>query len=803
MSSQSYRRKRKVGAFLAGLFPVRAFPGRGGAGCAEACRHLRRWLAGLLAALALAAGLAGVSAGGALAQEYRFVRISVEGNDNLDDASVLSHTGIAPGQGLSAAELNAAFQRLMATGLFETVELLPRGNRLVIRVKEYPVIGRVNVEGNARLSDEQALALIRSRPRQAFNPATVEQDAAALLEAYRDQGRLSTSVTPRIIHRPNNRVDVVFEVSEGRVVEIERLSFVGNRAFSDRRLRRVLETRQAGALRALIRKDIFVEERIALDKVLLRDFYQARGYADFQVLNVSSEFSRERNAFFVTFTLREGQQFRFGEVTVSSEVEGLDATGFERLARIRSGQVYSPQAVDAAIERMERQALRLGHNLVRVDPRISRNPRSLSLDVEFVLVEGPRIIVERIDISGNATTLDRVIRRQFRLVEGDPFNPREIREAAARINALGLFSEARVRARQGRSEDRVIVDVEVEESKTGSLSFGAAYNFTTGLGFTASFQERNFMGRGQTLNFDLRFGLDNANGGVTFIEPAFLGRDLSFRFDGEYRQTEFDYTRYDTEKLLLRPAFTFPLGENSSLGLRYTLSRERIFNVAAGSSPILLAEEAAGASTASALGYSFSYDTRNRGLNPNAGVLLRFGQDFAGLGGDARWIKTTATLGAETRILNEEVTLRVTLEGGALDSLGGVSTLNDRFFLTSARMRGFAPAGVGPRDLTVANRDALGGNYFAVARFETEFPLGIPEELGITGGLFFDIGSLWGLDNTNGGLVDDSMQLRSSAGFSLFWKTPIGPLRFNFSRVLQRQPYDQEQNFDLTISTTF
>ncbi len=738
------------------------------------------------------------------AQSYRFSSFAVEGNSNLDDASVLSFAGLKPGQTVSAAELNDAYQLVLATGLFETVEFIPQGGRLVIRVVEYPIINRVNVEGNSRISDEKAAELIRSKPRQAFSPTVVEQDAAALTQAYRDQGRLSATVTPRIIKRRNNGVDVVFEVQEGRTVEVERLTFVGNRAFSDRRLRRVLQTKQAGSLRALVRSDTFVEDRIEFDKVLLRDFYRARGYVDFQTLNVSSEFSRERNAFFVTFNVREGQQFRFGKVSTVSEVPEADAAEFERLARrIRAGRVYSPQVVDDVIARMEKLALRKGLNLVRVDPRVTRNDRDLTLDIEFALVKGPRIFVERIDISGNATTLDRVIRRQFKIVERDPFNPREIREAAARINALGLFASSDVRAREGSRPDLVVIDVEVEERKTGTLAFGAAYNFTTGLGFTANFKETNFMGRGQTLNFDLTLGLDNANGGVTFIEPAFLGRDLMFRFDGEYRQTEFDYTNYDTQRILFRPSFTFPVGENTRLGVRYTLARNRIFNVSPGSSPILMAEEAAGAVDTSAIGYTFAYDTRRSGLNPNAGILLRFGQDYAGLGGNNNYLKTTATLGAETKAFNEAVTFRVTLEGGALDALGGVSNLNDRFFLTSANMRGFAPAGVGPRDLSVANRDALGGNYFAVARFETEFPLGLPEELGITGGLFYDIGSVWGLDNTNGGVVDDAMYLRSSIGLSLFWKTPVGPLRFNFSRVLQRESYDIEQGFDLTISTTF
>ncbi|MGR3342430.1 MAG: outer membrane protein assembly factor BamA, partial [Paracoccaceae bacterium] len=744
--------------------------------------------------------------GAAQAQTYQFSSFQVAGNDRVETSTILTYAGISPGVSISAAKLNEAYQQVLATGLFETVEFVPRGGTLLIRVVEYPTINRVNVEGNLRISDEDALALFQSQPRLVFSPSQVEQDAAALTQAYRAQGRFSATVTPRIIERSNNRVDVVFEVTEGRTVEVERLSFVGNRAYSDRRLRRVLETKQAGVLRALIRQDTFVEDRIEFDRVLLRDFYQARGYVDFQILSVSSEFSRERNAFFVIFSVREGQRFTFAEITTVSEMAGVDADDYQGLSRIRPGQVYSPAAVDNTIARIERKALQDGFNLLRVEPRVTRNDRDLSLNIEFALVQGARVFVERIEIKGNTTTFYPVVRRQFRLVEGDPFNPREIREAAARIRALPMFSSSQINARQGSATDQVVVDVDVVERLTGSLSFGAAYNFATGVGLTAGYREQNFLGRGQTLIFDVNLSQDSAGGGISFTEPGFLDRDLAFQFDGEYRQTEFEHTDYDTQTLLFRPAINFPISENGRMGLRYTLSNDKIFNVDVDSSPILMAEAAGGAVLASAVGYSFTFDTRRTGINPNAGVVFRVGQDFAGLGGSAKYVRSTAILSGEMKVLNEEVTLRATLEGGALLSFSGDSRLTERFFLTSNLLRGFAPAGVGPRDLDALNLDALGGNYFAVVRLETDFPIGLPEEIGIGGGLFLDVGSVWGLDNTSGaglGPVDDSFRLRSAAGFTIFWTTPIGPLRFNFSRVLIKESYDQVQNFDLTISTQF
>jgi len=743
------------------------------------------------------------SATPAQAQTYVFSSVQIDGNNRVDDATVLSYAGIARGQSISSASLNDSYQNVLGSGLFEKVEFLPQGSRLVIRVLEHPTINVINIEGNDAINDDAGLELISSQPRHVFSPSQVEKDAAALTELYQLQGRLTATVTPKIIKRSDNRVDIVFEVTEGRKVENERVSFVGNRKYSDRRLRRVLETKQAGLLRSIIQRDTFIEDRIEFDKAVLNDFYQSRGYVDFQTLSVASEFSRERSAFFITFNIREGQSFGFGEITTVTELPDVNAEEFQAVAKVRAGQTYTPAVVDNIIAKMERLALRKGLNFVRVVPRVTRNDRELLLDVEFALVRGARVFVERIDIEGNATTLDHVVRRQFRVVEGDPFNPRQIRETAERIRALGLFSDAQVDAREGSTNEQVVVGVDVEEQPTGSLSFGATYSVADGVGLTGSFSERNFLGRGQTLKFDITVGADSLSSGFTFIEPAFLGRDLRFSLDIDYRETSFDYTDYDTQIALFKPAFDFPVSENGRLGVNYTISNDSIFNVSADSSSLLMDEEAAGSRLSSSFGYFYSYDTRRTGLNPNAGVVLRFAQELGGIGGDARFVKTTASATGETKVFNEEVTLRATVEGGAIATFDGASRLTDRFTLNSSKLRGFAPAGVGPRDTTVLNEDAVGGNYFAVARIETEFPIGLPEEYGVTAGLFADVGSVWGLDDNLGGLIDDEFHLRATIGFSIFWTTVIGPLRFNFSKALVSETYDEEQNFDLTISTRF
>jgi outer membrane protein insertion porin family len=741
----------------------------------------------------------------AQAQSYSFSAVSVEGNERVDAATIISYAGIARGEQVSAAALNDAYQRIVNSGLFETVDVRPQGGTLVITVKEYPIVNVIDFEGNKRLKDEQLSEIATSKSRRVYSPAAAEADAAAIAEAYRVSGRMAATVDPRLIRRSDNRVDLVFEITEGKVVEVERLSFVGNRAFSDRRLRQILETKQAGLLRQVIQKDTYVAERLDLDKQLLRDFYLSRGYVDFQVVDASAELSRERDGTFVTFNIREGQSFNVGKISTTSAVEGVDAAEFEAVQKLRPGVTYSPAIIENNIARMENLALRKGLNFLKIEPKITRNDRDQTLDVEFVLSRGERVFVERIDIQGNNTTLDQVVRRQFRTVEGDPFNPREIRQAAERIRALGFFVDAKVDAQPGTSGDQVVVDVNVEEQPTGKLSFGATYGAQSGLGLNIGFSETNFLGRGQSVSANISNGTDNRDISIGFAEPAFLGRDLKFKFGAYYRTTDQQDADYNTSNAGLTTGLEFPISENGRLELRYRISEDEITDLAAGSSDILARETALGGLLTSSIGYSYSYDTRTNGLNPNGGILLRFGQDFAGAGGDTKYILTSAFALAETKVLKEEVTVRAIFEGGMLNSIGdNTSRVTERFF-ANGKLRGFDRNGLGPRDLTAANRDALGGNIYATARFEADFPLGLPEEYGITGGAFFDVGSVWSLDDAagTGGAVDDSFHLRSAIGLSVFWTTPIGPLRFNFSRALAKEDYDKEQTFDLTISTKF
>ncbi|MBO9413318.1 MULTISPECIES: outer membrane protein assembly factor BamA [unclassified Ruegeria] len=742
------------------------------------------------------------------AQSFTINSFEVEGNRRIETSTIITRTGIEPGQTVTAGELNDAFQRLLDSGVFETVELTPRGNTLVIEVEEYPTINQISIEGNRRVKDDVLIEAISSEPRRVFTPQVAEADADLIAQIYSAQGRVSATVIPRIIRRSDNRVDLVFEVAEGTTIEIERVSFVGNRAFTDRRLRRVLETKQANFLRTFLRGDTFIADRIEFDQQVIRDFYLSRGYVDFRVNSTNVEFTQERDAFFLVMNITEGQKFSFGQISTVSEIPGVDAADYQAALKIKPGVTYSPSLIENSIARQERLGIKQGVDFLRVEPRVTRNPSDLTLDVQFVLTRGPRIFVERIDIEGNTTTLDRVIRRQFDTVEGDPFNPREIRQAAERIRALGFFAVADVEPREGSTPSQVIVDVDVEEQPTGSLSLGGSFSVSDGFGIAVGLNESNFLGRGQNLGLTLSTAQDSEQYVVNFTEPFLLGRRLRFDLGLGLATTNSSFASFDTERLFFAPQLSYAIGELSSLRLRYNWENSEMTQQDDEVNGVVIASEIAqGERSTSSLGVSYVYDSRLGGLNPNAGVLFEVGVDAAGLGGDNEFFKSTARAIAQTRVLSEEVVLRASLELGALHWTGDdFSRTLDRFVLGPSTFRGFEPSGIGPRDLSNGQDDAIGGNYYWVARFESDFPLGLPEELGLRGGVFYDVGNLYNLDDVNtagADIVGEDGSIRHVIGVSVLWDTPFGPLRFNFSKALVKEDFDQEQNFDLTIQARF
>ena len=740
---------------------------------------------------------------GAMAQDFSFSRIDVDGNKRIETSTIITYSGLATDQMFGADDLNRAYQNILASGLFESVEVVPNGNRLVIKVNEFPTVNKIAFEGNRRVNDNTLRALVGMQPRRVFNPDKVDTDRAAIAQFYADQGRLAARVTPKIIRRSDNRVDVIFEIFEGGVIEIERIGIVGNKVFSDRRLRRVLDTKQAGLLRLFVRRDTFLTDRIEFDKRLLTDFYNARGYIDFQVNDVNAELTEENNAYFVTFNVREGQMFRFGDVTLASKRSDIDVEDFQIAISAETGDVYSPSLMEKNLSRLEARATQLGLDFVRVTPRVTRNDADLTLDVEFVLEQGERVFVERIDITGNTTTMDRVIRRQFRISEGDPFNPRLIREAAERIRALGFFGNAGVNAREGTQPGQIIVDFEVEEQPTGSLQLGATYSGDNGFGVVIDYAERNFLGRGQALSFAIRTGIDNQSYEFDFTEPEFLSPELRFNLGLSYGETDNQGAAYDTRNFDITPSLSFPLSEYSRLSVRGNVSATEMLNPGTVGS-IVEDEITRGRLDDAGVGFTYRYDTRGVGLDPSSGIAVIYNQDFGGMAGDkGTFSKSTIRTIGERAIMNEDVVLRGVLEAGLLHHTGGSSRVTDRFFLPATVLRGFEFAGMGPRQRDGTINDALGGNKYTVAKFEMDFPLGLPEEYGMSGGAFYHAGNLWDTGASGNRLLYDNGAWRHVVGATLYWTTPIGPLRFDFTRALKKETHDEERTFDMSIATRF
>ncbi len=768
------------------------------------------------------------------AQTYSYNEIVVEGNARIDAASILRFAELPASGSVSAAEINSAYRRIADTSLFENLEIIPEGNRLFISVVEYPIINEISIEGNRRITDQVLQTAVKSTVRRVYVPSQAEEDAAAIAEIYRVQGRFAAIVTPKIIRRTDNRVDLVFEVVEGRVIETERISFVGNREFSGFRLRRELASKQAGLLRPFVKTDTYVSERIEQDREELTNFYFNRGYVDFEILSVSAEIAAERDAFFVTFTVREGQQYRYGEITASTEIEGVDTPEYLREFRGKSGDIYSPKFIDDAIERMEHLASSRNEQFVFVEPQFKRNIETQTLDVNFRIYRGPRNFIERIDITGNTTTYDRVIRREFRVAEGDPFNPREISEATDRIRALQFFSSVTVDTEPGSTPDQAVVKVNVEESPTGALSFGATWAQDAGFAGKVSLSERNLLGRGQLLSFALETG-KNASYTLTFVEPRFLDRDVSLQLRTSLLTTRGLGNRFTTEQWLLTGAVGFPISETGrlTLGVGYnTFEFDRFFSL----SHILAQDFERGKGDRVFLDYLLDFDTRRAGFDTVNGYKVSLSQSFAfGLDDDTKVITTNVSFGAQRALFNELVTVTGVLEGGVVHDLDDRTRIRDRVRANSNLIRGFESNGIGPRDFIVSEimkneivrlyTDPLGGNYFAALRLESRFPIGLPEEIGIEGGVFFDAGSVWGLDEvecSNHGfptdseqyllnqdkardacVVDDGFNLRTTVGISMFWDTFLGPLRMNLSRPVRFESYDRTQTFDLTVATQF
>ncbi|MEO0623501.1 MAG: outer membrane protein assembly factor BamA [Pseudomonadota bacterium] len=735
--------------------------------------------------------------------------IVIRGNRRIEPGTIVSYMALPNDRAINAADLNAATRRLFDTGLFRDVQITPGGGGVLVEVVENPSINAVAFEGNDAVTDEDLERIVSARPRFPFTPAAAEADAQAIIEIYRRTGRYGAEVVPVTIERDDNRVDLIFEIDEGEMTGINSIDFTGNRAFSDSRLRDEIETSESGLLSVFFSTDVFDPDRIELDKSLLRQFYLSKGYADFTLLSTTTELAPDRSGFFVTFNIEEGEQYTFGEFDVSVTAEGLDAADF--LAAIPAedltGEIYDAGEVEDIANDLTDLAGEKGFAFVQVRPRADKDPENRIIDITFELEEGSRVFVERIEIEGNTQTLDRVIRREIELVEGDAFDARKIRRARAEIRGLNYFERVDVAVEEGSASDRAVLKVQVEEKSTGSISFGLGFSTNAGPLGSVSVTERNFLGRGQILNAQVTAAGDTQVYDFSFTEPQFLDRDLAVSTRAFFIQDDRDdESSFEINRLGFEPSVAFPLSDRTRLRLSYDLVRDDI-EAAPDASPAIQIDD--GARFKSSVGYRLTYDQRNDVVEPTGGYLATLEQEFAGLGGDAQFVKTRSSVKGWLGFFDDQVIASAEAEGGALFSFGDDSQVNDRFFLGGTSLRGFADEGIGPRDQNTD--DSVGGNFFTALRLEVSFPLGLPDELGIFGGAFVDAGTVFGLDRTSFPAIrdapavniDDSAEFRVAAGGLLFIDSPFGPIELSIGFPLVKEDRDEEELFRVSVGTRF
>jgi len=844
----------------------------------DMCVRVRRGL--VLAGLLLGMGIVGLGVGVAYAAPPAEAGAStnsivVQGNRRVEAETVRSYFKAAPGERLDAAKIDAALKALYASGLFEDVHITQSGGHIIVTVVEAPVINRLAFEGNHRMKDEQLQEEIQSKARDSLSRARVQADTQRIIDVYHRNGRFDVTVVPQIIDRPNNRVDLIFVVNEGEKTGVKSISFVGNKSYSSWRLKEVIKTAESNFLSFLQTTDVYDPDRMEADRDLIRRFYLKHGFADVQVVSAVAEYDPAKKGFIITFTIEEGPLYHFGAVDVQSNVRAVDSQSLRSVMRMHQGDTYNGEAIEKTVEDLTIQVARRGYPFATIRPRGDRNPQTRTINVAFVVDEGTRAYIERINIRGNIRTRDYVIRREFDIAEGDPYNRALIDRAERRLKNLNFFKSVKITNEPGSAPDRVVINVDLEEQSTGDFSIMGGYSTAEGWLAQMSVSERNLLGTGRYAKVALTYGEFVRGAEFSFVEPYFLDQRLAAGVDLFAKETlSNSYLSYGTESFGGSFKLGIALREDLALQLRYSLFTQRItlpsylndcnnldpnfsttfatpaailaaiqagfsypgFNPAAptncyiygqASLPVR-AELANGATLTSLAGYGLTYNTLDNNKSPTNGLLLTFGQDFAGLGGNVAYMRSSVDFHTYYEVVSDLIGI-VHMQAGNMIGLGGQEVrLLDDFKMGPNLVRGFAPAGLGPRDITPGtSNDAIGGTNYWGASLEFQYPFYfLPKDTGFRGAVFFDAGSVWGYKGETqfaatgeiNGFINngvgtfycqcgmqfaDSPFVRMSAGASIIWDSPFGPLRFDFAYPISKTGYDKTQFFAFGGGTHF
>lgn len=733
-----------------------------------------------------------------VAQAGSIDAIEVRGAQRVDPNTIISYLVVKQGDPFDPRRIDRSLKSLFATGLFADISLRREGNNLVVNVVENPIINRIAFEGNKEFEEETLKTEVSLRPRVIYTRSKVQDDVKRILTLYRQSGLFAVSVEPKIIQLEQNRVDLVFEVEEGEESKIDNIRFIGNVEFSDGRLREIIQTRESAWYRFFTTDDVYDPDRINLDRELLRRFYLTNGYADFKVNSAIAELTPDKKSFFITYAVDEGERYQFGKVEVDARLKDLKPEDVSSAIEVEDGDWYSAEEVDETIDRLTEVVGTLGYAFVEIRPRVNRDRENRLINVKYVINEGPRVFVERINISGNIRTLDKVIRREFRLVEGDAFNASKLRRSKTRIQNLGFFEKVDIEQVPGSAPDKTVINASVEEQPTGQISLGAGFSSSLGLLGDIRLQERNFLGRGQNLSLKLQLAARGSQIDLGFTEPYFLDREVSAGFDiFHFTRDLQDTSSFDLERTGFRLRSGYRISEDLSQSWRYTFRISDVTDVDSTASSLIRAEE--GETTLSEVGHTITYDKRDNVITPGNGYMLKFETDVAGLGGDLQHARNVGSYGTYYSLADQWV-VSLTGKAGYIAGLGKDVALSERFFVGGEDVRGFETSGIGPRDS--ATNDALGGEWMYSTSLAMTFPSGLPEEFAVGGRIFTDLGSSGSLSPVNATTVDES-SLRMSAGIGFTWQSPFGPLGLDFAYPILKEDFDEEEFVRINFGTQF
>lgn len=734
-------------------------------------------------------------------KDFRISAIRIAGNERVEAETIRSYITLTEGDTATRAKIDASLKRLFNTGLFANVEIVPEGTVLFIKVKENPVINQIAFEGNKRIKKEDLTGEISLKERSTYTKEYLQNDVNRIIDIYHKSGRFSATVTPKIIELPQNRVNVVFEIDEGPKTPVKKIFFVGNTHYSDSKLQSVLRTKESHWYRAFSSNDTYDPDRVDFDKELLRKFYTSSGYADFRVVSAIAELTPSHDGFLVTYTLEEGPRYTFGTIDVESKLEKVKTENILQKIKTKKGTLFDENQVEASVDAITQYLGDLGYAFVDIDPLYKRDTEHNVLGIHYVIKEGRKMYINHINITGNVRTLDKVIRREFRVAEGDPYNSAQIRRSEQRIRNLGFFEKVEVTTAHTEFPDKVDINVNVAEKSTGEVNFGAGFSTTDGALVNAGIREKNLLGKGQDLRFDVERAQRKTSGQISFTEPYFMDKDVSAGFDifsiSLDREAQSSFKSL-SNGFVLRSSYD--LTEYLRHSVRYSLKEDDISNVSSTSSFYIQQQE--GINTVSLIGQTFLYDKRNNSLNPSNGYYIKLSEDLAGLGGNSKFVRHELRTGYFIPVYQDKVILQFTANGGYIFGLDNSNVrISESFFMGGDDFRGFQVAGVGPRDSTTT--DALGGNLYYLGSAELRFPLGLPEELDVSGLFFTDVGSLWDTDSSGGNPIFDNNSPRLSIGTGIAWGSPVGPIRIDLGFPIMKESFDKTQEVRFGFGTRF